>query len=342
MARDGGTEVPKRRQGVRLRFVLAFALIAVGIVPSLTLLFWLHVKAADIQINDVAQRSFVLSKTLARFIESHLNAFRNSLDTMSMQYSLSGLSPTVSQNASDQGMTAICLLSGARRPQDVTVISGAATCLPRDQDRMWRDIKPRVPSSGGGVVFSEVLLDSEGYPAVFGVLFRAGLPIAAARMSLEPFRELRRLIVFGEKGHAAIIDHKGNIVSHPRPDWEAAVKNIAKVEPVARMIAGESGMSRFLSPAANLKMVAGFSAIPRYGWGVMVPQPERELAFHAEVIRKGGEIALVIGLLMSCALAWWLAGRMTAPIAKVEEASRLLASDEPSIDQEEESTHDAA
>ena len=155
-------------------------------------------------------------------------------------------------------------------------------------------------------------------------------------MSLDQLRELRRSIVFGEKGHAAIVDHRGNIVSHPRPDWEAAIKNIAAIDPVARMMKGESGISRFHSPAANLKMIAGYASVPVAGWGVMVPQPEQELAFHAEDIQNSTQVALIVGVLVAGGLAWWLAGWLTAPIARIEAASRRLAASEPpgSVDAE--------
>ncbi|MEQ9681531.1 MAG: ATP-binding protein [Rhodospirillales bacterium] len=328
MTTQGSTTVPPR-QGVRLRFVLAVVLIVVGSAPSVILASWLHTRAIDVQVADVSQRSLLLAKTLARFIEGDLIDFQRGLDALTAQYSLSSLPRTLIDSASERGMTAICLLSGARQPQDAIVISGTGACLPRDEDRLWRDVRARLPASGGGIVFSEVLADSDGLPAVFAVNFRAGLPLAAARMSLEQLRELRRSIVFGEKGHAAIVDHRGNIVSHPRPDWEAAIKNIAAIDPVARMMKGESGISRFHSPAANVKMVAGFAAVPVAGWGVMVPQPENELAFHAEDIQRSTQIALFVGVLVAGGLAWWLAGWLTGPIARIEAASRRLAADEP-------------
>ncbi|UTW50376.1 HAMP domain-containing protein [bacterium SCSIO 12827] len=335
MTTQGSTTVPPR-QGVRLRFVLAVVLIVVGSVPSVILASWLHARAIDIQVDDVSQRSLLLAKTLARFIAGDLNEFQYTLDALTTQYPLSALPKALIDSANHRGMSAVCLLSGLRQPQDYVVISGTASCLPRDENRMWRDVRSRLPATGGGVVFSEVLADSDGQPAVFAVNFRAGLPLAAARMSLDRLRELRRSIVFGEKGHVAIVDHRGNIVSHPRPDWEAAVKNIATIDPVARMMKGESGVSRFHSPAANLKMIAGFASVPGAGWGVMVPQPEQELAFHAEDIQKSTQIALIVGVLVAGGLAWWLAGWLTAPIARIEAASRRLAADEPpgSVDAE--------
>ncbi|PIW25806.1 MAG: hypothetical protein COW30_18205 [Rhodospirillales bacterium CG15_BIG_FIL_POST_REV_8_21_14_020_66_15] len=316
---------------MRLRFLLAFFLIIVGAAPPAILASWLYSRAIEFQVADVSQRSLLLAKTLARFIEKELADFQHGFGMLTAREPLSGLPADLLRGAAERGVAAVCLLDEAGRPRDAAVIAGgASSCLPRDQERMWRDLRDRLPPTGAGVVFSEVLLDGDGHPAVFAVEFRAGLPAAVARMSLDKLRELRRSIAFGDRGHAAIVDHRGNIVSHPRPDWESAIRNISDVDPVARMIKGETGISRFLSPAANLEMVAGFAAIPGVGWGVMVPQPEAELTFHADEIRKSGRIALVVGVLAAGFLAWWLAGRLTVPIARVEEASRRLAADDPS------------
>ncbi|MEK9671202.1 MAG: hypothetical protein VW268_01695 [Rhodospirillaceae bacterium] len=93
---------------------------------------------------------------------------------------------------------------------------------------------------------SRVLVGEDDLPAVFLVYLSADAPRVVAGLSLNKLRDLRRFIAFGEKGHAAIVDHQGNIVSHPRADWEAAIKNLAMVEPVKMMIAGKTGISRFI------------------------------------------------------------------------------------------------
>ncbi|HAD88289.1 MAG TPA: hypothetical protein DCG48_13085, partial [Rhodospirillaceae bacterium] len=142
--------------------------------PSVLLAGWLYARTVDVQVADVSERSLLLAKTLSRFIEGYLDDFRESLDLLSTQYNLTNLPKPVLESAAARGMTAVCLLSGARRPVDVTVISGMAGCLPRDVDRMWRDIRARVPETGAGTVFSPVMADMEGDPAVFAVNFRAG------------------------------------------------------------------------------------------------------------------------------------------------------------------------
>ncbi|MBD3667360.1 MAG: HAMP domain-containing protein, partial [Kangiella sp.] len=53
---------------------------------------------------------------------------------------------------------------------------------------------------------------------------------------------------------------------------------------------------------------------------------EKELSFHAEEIQHSTRIALIVGALIAGLLAWWLAGRLTEPIRRIEEASTQLAS----------------
>ncbi|MEK9671203.1 MAG: hypothetical protein VW268_01700 [Rhodospirillaceae bacterium] len=60
-------------RGVRLRFVLAVAFIAVGLTPEVLLAYWLYLRALEAKIADVSERSLLLAKTLSRFISEHLS-----------------------------------------------------------------------------------------------------------------------------------------------------------------------------------------------------------------------------------------------------------------------------
>ncbi|MBT8408862.1 MAG: sensor domain-containing phosphodiesterase, partial [Alphaproteobacteria bacterium] len=83
------------------------------------------------------------------------------------------------------------------------------------------------------------------------------------------------------RGHAAIVDHMGNVLSHPLPSWVAERRNIAKVSAVQRMMQGETGVETFFSPALKGDMIAGFTSVEPVGWGVMIPQPVDELLAKA-------------------------------------------------------------
>jgi len=113
-------------------------------------------------------------------------------------------------------------------------------------------------------------------------------------MSIHYIAKLQRQITFGEHGHAAILDRSGSIIAHPNAEWSAAMKNISAVMPVGYMIAGESGVVEFYSPAAKMDMISGYATVPGVGWGVMVPQPLTELRDKAAAAR-GVEIGIIIG-----------------------------------------------
>lgn len=149
--------------------------------------------------------------------------------------------------------------------------------------------------------------------------------LAIGAISTRYIIERGNAIAFGEKGHAAIVDHTGRVMAHPLASWIADMKQIAGIDPVARMLRRETGTTIFYSPALKADMVAGFTYVPTTGWGVMIPQPLSEIEQHAD---EAAFWALMIGLggLVSAAmLSWFLAGHFTRPIAAVVGASQRMA-----------------
>jgi two-component system cell cycle sensor histidine kinase PleC len=72
-------------------------------------------------------------------------------------------------------------------------------------------------------------------------------------------------------------------------------------------------------------VVAGYTFVPRTGWGVMIPQPFPELVERASDV---GALALVIigvGMLITAAISWWLARALAMPIRAVADSAGQLA-----------------
>ncbi len=90
---------------------------------------------------------------------------------------------------------------------------------------------------------------------------------AIGEVGLDYFIELQQAVAFGEKGHAAIVDQSGHVIAHPKSDWMREVRDLSKVSVVQKMMNGESGVTRFYSPAMEADMVAGFSVVDGPGWG---------------------------------------------------------------------------
>lgn len=114
------------------------------------------------------------------------------------------------------------------------------------------------------MTFSEVLEGPGGVPVIY-VIRRVGGLIAIGALNTGYFVSLGKAISFGVRGHAAIVDHKGNVLAHPLDDWIAERRNIAKISAVARMLNGETGIETFYSPALKSDMIAGFTVVPEVG-----------------------------------------------------------------------------
>lgn len=148
--------------------------------------------------------------------------------------------------------------------------------------------------------------------------------LAVASFSTRYIADLGRQITFGVKGHAAIVDHRGNVLAHPLENWIEERRNIAKVSAVKRMLAGETGVETFFSPALKGDMIAGFTAVPSAGWGVMVPQPVVELHDKADEAENSALIVMGFGFFIAALLAMGAAFWMSRPLEKIADSAERV------------------
>ncbi|MEE8434009.1 MAG: GAF domain-containing protein, partial [bacterium] len=139
------------------------------------------------------------------------------------------------------------------------------------------------------------------------------------------FVAVQQAITFGDQGHAAIVDRKGRVLAHPNPAWRRQMRDISAVEPVGRMMAGETGVTTFFSPAKKSKMIAGFTTVPGVGWGAMIPQPYSELEDRAKDVRLLALAIALGGILVAALISWWLARFLAVPIQAVVRSAREVA-----------------
>jgi len=146
-----------------------------------------------------------------------------------------------------------------------------------------------------------------------------------AEISLSNIDSMCSKINFGARGHCATIDHEGNLLSHPNKDWVQNIKNISGISVSKKMMAGESGTTEFYSPFLGADMVAGYSAIPSIGWGIMIPQPKTELTSVFDEIRSSILLWLLFGVLSAAVIAWKLADEITKPINLLMQKTHLIS-----------------
>ena len=93
---------------------------------------------------------------------------------------------------------------------------------------------------------------------------------------------------------------------------------------VKLMLDGKTGVTEFYSPFVKQQMVAGFTAVPEIGWGIMVPQPKSEVEAQVNALIRTqyswGIIGLILALLLAVPLARWI----TKPINRLAKAADSL------------------
>ncbi len=121
-------------------------------------------------------------------------------------------------------------------------------------------------------------------------------------------------INFGVKGHCAVVDQAGHVIAHPNKEWIKEIRDLSKISIVQKMLAGKSGTTEFYSPFLKEDMVAGFSSVPSLGWGVMIPQPKKELTHGFDKLRKNTLIWLLLGIIIALLMSLKLTDKITKPI----------------------------
>ena len=148
--------------------------------------------------------------------------------------------------------------------------------------------------------------------------------VLVAELSIYLLEKLRKNIKFGVLGHSAIVDNTGKVIAHPNPEWMRTMQDLSHWQIVKNMLNGETGVIEFYSTFIKKSMVAGYTTVPAYGWGVMVPQPKEEVESRVQSLLVSqfswGLLGVMLAVLLSTALARWI----TVPINRLVYASRKL------------------
>lgn len=136
--------------------------------------------------------------------------------------------------------------------------------------------------------------------------------------------ELQGNVKFGVLGHSVVLDQNGSLIAHPNPAWVKNMRNLSKLSIVKLMMAGKTGVTTFYSPFLKENMVAGYTSIPNYGWGIMVPQPESEVSNQVKKLMYSNVIWGLVGVALAIFLALILSRWINNPINRLADAGNAL------------------
>ncbi|MDH3603189.1 MAG: PAS domain S-box protein, partial [Candidatus Tectomicrobia bacterium] len=166
-------------------------------------------------------------------------------------------------------------------------------------------------------VFSPVFSHADGTPMLIVSYAMDNDRFAIGVLKTHHFTTLQSAIRFGLQGHAVIVDRLGRILAHPHTQWRQSRRDVSELEPVRGMLAGKTGVAQFVAPQTQTKMIAGFTAAPHTGWGVMVPQPLTELEAPIAQARRAIWSVIGVALLCSAVLGWLVSRWLAAPLQHI-------------------------
>ncbi|VAW71698.1 hypothetical protein MNBD_GAMMA12-22 [hydrothermal vent metagenome] len=150
--------------------------------------------------------------------------------------------------------------------------------------------------------------------------------LLVATVGTEYILKIQKAISFGKRGHAAIVDQSGRVLAHPLKSWVNSMKDISAISPVKKMQNRITGVTQFYSPALEADMIAGHTFVKETGWGVMIPQPVRELEKRADYVKAVALLIAFMGILIAGTISWGMASYITAPLsALVNYANKIAA-----------------
>ncbi len=304
----------------RLRHLLAAAFILVATLPLLILGTWVTETALEKELSGVSEKHLLLARNITLALDRYALDAEASFAFFSKSLTAGNASQAEIELAKQMGFRHVCIIGNDGR---VISFLGVTDEAPHSLPAQILD-KLRPQFAENKTVFSNVMADSKGRATIYLTRRLGPDQTAIGALDLGYIRKLQKAIAFGEKGHSAIVDKAGNILAHPKPEWQDTFKNISKIKPVAKMMAGETGVATFYSPAMKSDMISGFTTVPRTGWGVMVPQPMPELEKHVGEAKRVALMLIILGLFIAAALSWFLSGLLVRPVEAVVKAARQI------------------
>jgi len=308
---------------MKLRKYLLLLFFLLATVPVLLMRFWPHSEALNQQVAEVRGRHLLLAQNLAASLERYHRDLSATFELF-----LSDPKHWQDQHSDDVKFLSnlsfrhICI-ADLRTGIVIDSLAPSTTPCPEVLPAETRAYFMQ-NAREGEVVFGPVKPALSGENVMHLARIRDG-KLAIGAIYTDYFQQLGRSISFGIRGHAAIMDHEGNVLSHPLDDWVAERRNVRRLEVVSKVLAGQSGITTFYSPALDTDMIAGFAPVSSAGWGVMVPQPLQELKSKAAAIQRSTVIVMGIGVGIAFVLAILVSLQVSRPVEQMSAVSRGIA-----------------
>ena len=315
--------------GIKLQHLLFVALTLVAAIPVLTLDIWESQASFQREVESVRERHLLvarnLTSTLSRYVVDLNAAFQIAFASGTLDPKTAGLAALLGS----LDFVHVCVLAPDGSVETILPVQKSSEMAALGP-RLIADLQALTATQRGNAddkpILSGLKRDPNGRPSFYLVKRLPNNRLAVGEITTDYLVRLQSVIAFGERGHAVLVDANGLTIAHPFKDWATRMQDLSGVSTVKLIMARQTGVDTFFSPAFKDDMIAGYSFVPESGWGVMVPQPLTELKRRAREIDwvawVVGGVALAIAALLSLLIARFLA----SPVQRIAStADAILA-----------------
>jgi signal transduction histidine kinase/ActR/RegA family two-component response regulator len=316
------------RLGIRLQHLLFLAFTLIAAVPVIALALWDQSVAYQHELASVRERHLLVARNLtaalSRYVYDVKAAFALTFESGGMRSRVPGLERLLAS----LNVVHVCMV--AADGQIEAYLGGTTPAQPHSFPApLLERLRQLAAQAGGKPAMTQLERDSRGNPVFYLVQELPAGKLGIGILTHDYVLQLQKQIAFGDHGHAAIVDATGKIIAHPFASWVANEQDISRLPVVQAMMHGDTGVMQFYSPAMNGLMVAGFTAVPETGWGVMVPQPLAEFRARAAQVNALAMVVALIAFAAAALLSWLLAAYLARPVRQVAmTAEAVLAGNE--------------
>ncbi len=293
------------------------------VVPMAILWFWLDNAMYQQKVSEVKERHLLIAKNLRSALDRYQTDVETGFDVVVDNLAISKPISNADKIVRNLHFRHFCIADFRTGKIIASASPNTDPCPKFINNKRLNEFKTLVKNHGNQTVFSPVWRGPDNLSLIYVVKkIRNKLAIGALRTDY--FLEIGKAVSFGKKGHAAIVDQEGNILSHPKSSWVSERKNIAKISAVKRMLAGENGVEIFYSPALNADMIAGLAGAKGGLWSVMVPQPISELRSAARETTATLYPILALFILIVGLTATFVANLILSPLKHVMDGADAI------------------
>ncbi len=295
-----------------------FAAFAVTLLTAFAvLLVRIEQTAFDRELIHVREGHLIIAENLAEALSRYAVDLMSTFDFLLAAYDDTPPPQEVVDLMADYDLHYFAIVD-----QTNTILQQIGSAKSEFPDAAALDVIRAEAATGGTVITGIIRINDQ--PLLF--VTRA---LADGRLAIAPFdtnylAQVQKAVAFGELGHSMLVDKNGLVIAHPNPEWQRTSKDASPLSVVQAMLAGETGVMQFYSPPLAADMIAGHTWVPETGWGVMVPQPIRELHASAQTHAAVLVRVLVVVMVLALIASWVLAGVIEGPLRRFSDTVQAI------------------